>query len=127
MQISLNGLQNKHSLPSEFPYDAINPMTAQTQTFNSMDDVYKTLEECYEKCVEKGYSRLGEALYSQSLFVVNDILLLNIKMQEMIKNYKFCKSFNCSPAKSLNDTPIKIIDSFMIIDEEINQFRQKEQ
>ena len=127
MQIALNGVQKKHSLPNEFPYDAVNPMTTKKQTFNSIEDVYVTLEECYDKCVEKGYDRLGEALYNQALFIVNDILLLDGKIQNDIKAYRYCKNFNCPPYPSLQETPIKTIDSFMIIDDEINQFRQKEQ
>ena len=127
MQIALNGVQKKHSLPNEFPYDAVNPMTTKKQTFNSIEDVYVTLEECYDKCVEKGYNRLGEALYNQALFIVNDVLLLDGKIQNDIKAYRYCKNFNCPPYPSLQETPIKTIDSFMIIDEEINQFRQKEQ
>ena len=77
MQIALNGLQNKHSLPYEFPYKAINPMTTKEETFNSKEDVYLVLEECYNKCIEKGYSRLGEALYKQSLFIANDIMFID--------------------------------------------------
>ena len=127
MQIALNGVQKKHSLPNEFPYDAVNPMTTKKQTFKSIEDVYVTLEECYDKCVEKGYNRLGEALYNQALFMVNDVLLLDGKIQNDIKAYRYCKNFNCPPYPSLQETPIKTIDSFMIIDEEINQFRQKEQ
>ena len=127
MQIALNGVQKKHSLPNEFPYDAVNPMTTKKQTFDSIEDVYVTLEECYDKCVEKGYNRLGEALYNQALFIVNDVLLLDGKIQNDIKAYRYCKNFNCPPYPSLQETPIKTIDSFMIIDEEINQFRQKEQ
>ena len=102
-------------------------MTTKKQTFESIEDVYVTLEECYDKCVEKGYNRLGEALYNQALFIVNDILLLDGKIQNDIKAYRYCKNFNCPPYPSLQETPIKTIDSFMIIDEEINQFRQKEQ
>ena len=127
MQIALNGVQKKHSLPNEFPYDAVNPMTTKKQTFNSIEDVYVTLEECYDKCVEKGYNRLGEALYNQALFIVNDVLLLDGKIQNDIKAYRYCKNFNCPPYPSLQETPIKTIDSFMTIDEEINQFRQKDQ
>ena len=126
MQISLNGLQTKHSLPNEFPYEAINPMSAQTETFKDLDDVYKTLFECYDKCIEKGFKKLGEALYNQSLFIVNDFLLLDNKMQYYIKQYRFCKNFNCPPYPSLQDTPIKTIDSFMVIDQEIEQFKTKD-
>ena len=64
MQISLNGLQSRHSLPNEFPYDAINPLSAHQETFNSLEDVYSTLIKCYDKCKEKGYDLLGEAYIS---------------------------------------------------------------
>ena len=122
----MNGLQGKYSLPHEFPYDAINPMTVQKQTFNSIDDVYVVLSECNDKCVEKGFNRLGEALYQQSLFIVNDVLLLDEDMQNMIKKYQFCKKFNAPPYPSLQATPAKTVESFMIIDDEITQFSTKE-
>ena len=41
-------------------------------------------------------------------------------MQDNIKDYKFCKLFNCPPFKSLDDTPDRIKDSFFIIDHEYN-------
>ena len=126
MQIAVNGTQKKHSLPYEFPYKAMNPMTTKEQTFNSIDDVYDVLEECYHKCVEKGYSRLGEALYKQSLFIANDVLFIDQKSQDKLKAYRFCKKFNCPPYPSLQETPIDTIDSFNIIDEEIEKFRNKE-
>ena len=126
MQIALNTLQGSYSLPNKFPYDAMNPMTTKEQTFDSLEDVYQVLEECYDKCIKKGYSRLGEALYKQSLFIVNDVLLLDAKMQNQIKSYRYCKKFNCPPYPSLQETPIDTIDTFMIIDDEINQYSQKD-
>ena len=126
MQISLNGLQKKHSLPSEFPYEAINPMTAQRAMFNKIEDVYSLLVECYDKCINKGFNRLGEALYSQLLYIANDTLLLDTKMQNLIKKYQFCKQFNCPPYPSLQETPANIVESFMVIDEEITNFNTKE-
>tara|TARA_R110002012_G_scaffold256900_2_gene437095 strand:+ start:694 stop:1077 length:384 start_codon:yes stop_codon:yes gene_type:complete len=126
VQIAVNGTQKKHSLPYKFPYKAMNPMTTKEQTFNSIDDVYDVLEECYDKCVEKGYSRLGEALYKQSLFIANDVLFIDQKSQDKLKAYRFCKKFNCPPYPSLQETPIDTIDSFNIIDEEIEKFRNKE-
>lgn len=126
MQISLNGLQGNYTLPNEFPYEAMNPMSAQKQTFNNIDDVYIVLNECYDKCVKKGFNRLGEALYQQSLFIVNDILLLDEDMQNSIKKYQFCKKFNAPPYPSLQDTPANVVESFMIIDDEIQQYTLKE-
>ena len=109
-------------MPNEFPYEAMNPMVLKEQTFNSIDDVYNVLIQCYDKCIEKGVSRLGEALYKQSLFICNDILLLDRDKQNLIKKYQFCNALNCPPYPSLNDTPATIVDAFMILSQEINNF-----
>lgn len=106
-------------MPDEFPYQAMNPMSVKEQTFNSIDDVHEVLIECYDKCVKKGVSEIGKALYQQSLFICNDTMLLDNESQKLIKKYQFCKSFNCPPYPSLQDTPANIIESFMIIDQEI--------
>ena len=119
-------MQKKHSLPYKFPYKAMNPMTTKEQTFESQEDVYLVLEQCYDKCIEKGYSRLGEGLYKQSLFIANDIMFIDQKYQDKLKAYKFCKKFNCPPYPSLQDTPVETIDIFNIIDQEIEQFSSKE-
>lgn len=125
MQISLNGLQGNYSLPNKFPYQAMNPMSARKQTFNSIDDVYIVLNKCLDKCVEKGFNKLGEALYQQSLFVINDYMLVDKAKQDMITQYRFCKKFNAPPYPSLQDTPERIIKAFTIIDDEIEMYKSK--
>ena len=105
----------------------MNPMTTKAQEFKSMDDIYNVLIECYDKCVKKGFTRLGEALRQQSLFIVNDELLLDSNMQLTIKKHQFCKQFNCPPYPSLSQTPANIIEDFMIIEQEINHFETKDQ
>ena len=122
----MNGSQGKASLPNKFPYDAMNPMKTKQQTFNSLDDVYEVLIECYDKCVNKGYEKLGSALYNQALFVVNEELIIDDEAQLLIKKHQFCKQFNCPPYPSVNQTPAKIIDGFMIIEQEIKQFQSKD-
>ncbi len=115
------------SLPSVFPYDAINPMTAKEQTFNNIDDVYNVLIECFDKCVKKGFDKLGEALYQQALFIVNEELIVDNDMQLTIKKHQFCKQFNCPPYPSMIETPAKLIDDFMIIEQEMNNFQKEKQ
>ena len=122
IHISANGLQGKHTLPDEFPYKAMNPMSVKEQTFNSIEDIHEVLIECYDKCVSKVVSEIGKALYQQSLFICNDTLLLDNDSHKLIKKYQFCKSFNCPPYPSLQDTPANIMESFMIIDKEIKSF-----
>ena len=113
-------------MPNTFPYDAMNPMTAKHKTFDSIDDVYEVLIECYDKCIAKGFSRLGEALHQQALFIVNEELILDQDIQLTIKKHQFCKQFNCPPYPSMIETPANIIDDFMIIEQEMNNFATKE-
>jgi len=68
---------------------------------------------------------MGEALYQEASFFANDLTLVDAKMQNLIKQYRFCKEFNCPPYPSLQEVPIKTIDSFMIIDAEIKKHNQK--
>ena len=113
-------------MPNTFPYDAMNPMTTKQKTFNSIDDVYEVLIECYDKCIEKGYSRLGEALHQQALFIVNEELMLDQDIQLTIKKHQFCKQFNCPPYPSMIETPANVIDDFIVIEQEMGDFSTKE-
>ena len=63
---------------------------------------------------------MGEALYTQSFFFTSNEMLVDAECQNRIKEYQFCKKFNCPPHPSLQSTPANIIDDFMIIDEEFN-------
>ena len=87
--------------------------------FNNIDDIYDELISLYDEALEKGFD-LGEALYTQLPFFADYSLLARKDIQDSIKDYKFCKLFNCPPFKSLDDTPDIIKDTFFIIDEEYN-------
>ena len=76
----------------------------------------------YDEAKEKGFD-LGEALYKQSLFFADTNLLIDINAQNLIRKYTFCKKFNIPPYPSLEDTPAKMIDDFLIIDEAINSIK----
>ena len=69
---------------------------------------------------------MGEALYEQALMFVNMDKLLNEECQTRIKEYQFCKDFNCPPYPSLKETPANIVDDFNIIQQEITQFSIKD-
>ena len=101
----------------------MNPMSLKEETFNSLDDVYQVLIQCYDKCINKGVSNLGKALYEQSLFICNDVLLLDKGKQNTIKKHQFCKQFNCPPFPSLNETPSHILDDFMTIEQEMRNIQ----
>lgn len=92
--------------------------------FCNIDDVYNELILLYDEAIEKGFD-LGEALYKQAAFFTDYQKLVDVEIQDLIKKYRFCKKFNCPPYPSLKDTPEKMIDDFIIIDEEHHKCIQK--
>ena len=68
---------------------------------------------------------MGEALYEQALMFVNMDKLIDENSQMRIREYQFCKDFNCRPYPSLKETPAEVVDEFTIIQEEMIQFSKK--
>ena len=91
-----------------------------------MDDVYKVIFQCYLECIKKGFNRLGEALHQQAQMFVNMDKLLVDDCHLRIKEYQFCKEFNCPPYPSLKETPANVVDEFMIIQEEITNSNNRD-
>ena len=127
MHIALNGLTQSHPNLDSFPYEATDPLSNKKVMFDEIEDVYKLLVECYDQCNKEGFKSMGNALYEYSRFFVNDKMIVDEKIQNTIKSYRYCKKFNCPPFPSLNETPLDIIDSFMIIDDEITQHQSRKQ
>ena len=69
---------------------------------------------------------MGEAIYTQSFFFTDQNLLVSEECQNRIIEYTFCKKFSCPPYPSLKETPPKIIDDFLIIDEEYTNCIEKQ-
>ena len=69
---------------------------------------------------------MGEALYEQALMFVNMDKLIDQDSQMRIREYQFCKDFNCPPYPSLKETPSNVVDDFSVIQEEMIQYSTKE-
>ena len=95
-------------------------------TFNGIEDIYDELISLYDEALEKGFD-LGEALYTQAPFFVDYFLLLCDESQKLIKDYLFCKTFNCPPYKSLEETSDELKNNFLIIDSEYNKVKSENQ
>ena len=74
---------------------------------------------CYEELKVKNVNNISETIYTEHFFFCNTYELLDSKYQQRIKEYNFCKSFSCPPYSSLKNTPAKVIDEFLAIDNEI--------
>lgn len=109
----------------KYPYSAISPVDGINKEFNSYDDVEKELLRCYDECIQKNLNNIGETLYIEHFFFCNTSELLNRDMQMIVKKYNYCKTFNCPPYPSLDDTPANIFEDFMIIDQEVSSNRSK--
>ena len=71
---------------------------------------------CYEELIQKNVSNKSETIYIEHFYFSNTSELLDPKIQQRIKEYNFCKSFTVPPCPSLNDTPAKVEDDFMEIE-----------
>tara|TARA_R100000773_G_scaffold14845_1_gene13580 strand:+ start:16798 stop:17055 length:258 start_codon:yes stop_codon:yes gene_type:complete len=81
--------------------------------------------ECYNDCNKRGFTKVGLALYEQSTMFADMSKLIDPECQIRIREYQFCKEFNCPPYPSLQETPADIVDEFMVIHEEMLQYRLK--
>ena len=79
--------------------------------------------KCYNQCIEEGFKELGLAIYEQALMFTSMEKLLDEQCQLRIREYQFCKDFNCPPYKSLNETPAEVVDDFSVIEQEMNQYK----
>ena len=91
-----------------------------------MEDIYIELEACYDEIMEKNIDAIGDTLYTEHFFFCNTSDLLDQNVQQRIKEYSFSKAFSTPPYPSLQETPAKIIDEFMIIDRELNYLKAKD-
>ena len=117
MWISFNDLKKGAFSGVSFPYVAKQLSTNKNAEYKAISDVYDEIIKLYDIADQKGYN-LGEALYSQLFFFVDPELLVDEDMQNRIKEYTFCKKFNCPPAPSIDQVPIDLFDDFLIIEEE---------
>ena len=71
---------------------------------------------CYEELKEKNVKNISETIYIEHFYFSNTSELLDNKIQQRIKEYNFCKAFSVPPFPSLNDTPAKVVDDFLEIE-----------
>ncbi len=124
--ISTNGLKQTAYSEFEFPYNAISVVSNKRRVFNNIEDVYDEIVELYNISKEQGYE-IGKSLYAQCAFFTSYERLLDSKHQITIKEYNYCKTFNCSLYPSMQETPSSKIDDFMIIEQEYQSCVNKEQ
>ena len=91
-----------------------------------MTDVHDEIIRLSNEAEQKGFD-VGSAIYEQSFYFVDHVLLLDEGCQSRITEYTFCKKFSCPPCPSLKETDPIIIDDFLIIEEEYNHCIAKQQ
>ena len=71
---------------------------------------------CYQELEDKNVQNKSETIYIEHFYFSNTSELLDNKIQQRIKEYNFCKAFSVPPFPSLNDTPAKVVDDFLEIE-----------
>ena len=118
--ISFNGLKDNGFTGKQFPYKAFSPYTDKKATYNSLLDIHLEIVNLYNRYESRGYN-LGETLYLETFFFADHHLLIDSKIQNRIKEYRFCKMFSVSPYPTLQETPFNIVEDFFVIDNEYNK------
>ena len=81
---------------------------------------------CYEELEQKQVKNKSESLYIEHFYFANTSELLDTKIQQRIKEYNYCKSFNTAPYPSLSQTPAKVVDDFLEIEYIMNNIKREQ-
>lgn len=95
------------------------------KTFRSIEDVYEELLVCNKELEDKKITNVSETLYIEHFMFANTNELLDRKTQNRIKEYTFCKAFNCPPYPSLKQTPAEVVDDFLEIELNMNRIKKE--
>ena len=79
---------------------------------------------CYQELLDRNIKNISETIYTEHFFFCNTSELLDSKIQQRIKEYNYCKSFNCPPYPSLQETPAKVVDDFLEIEKQDRKLYQ---
>ena len=82
---------------------------------------------CYQELEDKNIENKSETLYAEHFFFCNTSELLDQKTQERIKEYNYCKAINTAPYSSLNETPAKVVDEFLAIEDTMKRIKQNKE
>lgn len=113
MWISANGIKET---PFVFPYEAQNPISGQVQTFNSVEDVEKVIDEIL---LEDTKVSAGQNLYFLTPLFCDQRFFIDSESQDLIRQYNFCKTYNTPLAKTFDQIPARLIEAFEIIEQEM--------
>ena len=117
------GLRNYGNNGFEYPYYALSPVSGNRVKFENIKDVEWELCKCYDECIDKNVNNIGETLYYEHFFFCNTSDVIDNNFQNTIKQYNFCKTFNCPPYQSIQDTPAQLFEDFMKIEQEVNMYK----
>ena len=111
--ISANGIKET---PFVFPYEAQNPISGQVQTFKSVEDVEKVIDEIL---LEDTKVSAGQNLYFLTPLFCDQRYFIDSESQDLIRQYNFCKTYNTPLAKTFDQIPARLIEAFEIIEQEL--------
>ena len=84
---SANGLKET---PFVFPSEAQNPISGQVQTFKSVEDVEKVIDEIL---LEDTKVSAGQNLYFLTPLFCDQRYFIDTESQDLIRQYNFCKTY----------------------------------
>ena len=102
--------------PYSLPYEATNPLTYVKQEYNTLEDIWETVEGIAE--VNSRTSRsLGQDLYHLVPLFTNPEYITNFEQMEVLNEFNMVRNFNISLG-NLNDISAQKLDCFTVIHNE---------
>ena len=103
----------------ELPYESQSPVLRERVKYETKQDILDEVFRIIKEANERGYDT-GQSLYHQIPFFADPMFIISGWCWNMISDYYTIKKYNIPLASSLDDIDAWTLDSFNVIDEEIN-------
>ena len=109
--------------PYSLPYDAQSPSLSKVLRFETIDDVLSEVSRLIQEAKDNGYP-IAQSLYIQCPLFADIRLFLRKWHVDMINDYWAVKNLNIPLSSSLETVNVSILDSMLVIDQELNEIKR---
>ena len=105
------------------PYTTQSPTLKKTVNYKDEGDLLDEIDRILSEEVTQKFG-VGQSLYYQIPFFCEPTVIIPDWCWQMIEDYHLVKSYNIPLAKDLNSSSVWVTDSFLIIEDELNNIKK---
>ena len=105
------------------PYESQSPVLRKRIKYESKQDILDEVSMIIKEANERRYD-IGQSLYYQIPFFANPVYIISEWCWDMISDYYTVKRYNIPLANSLDNVDIWMLDSFNVIENEVNKVKE---